>query len=237
MPSIQYSSIDFADIALTEVYNDKQELWLQYLPNEIKRRKDVRNINSIDRDKIKKASQLYKVIKDEFLFNLENISSSADKDFKKYFQQSAKLTTDKKTKELMKKVIEEFHSTRKDVNKEVIAYDNLKWFRDPTLLSTIHFHEKLNNVFLNKANDSLKLSLDEEELKKTLDNIVIDKEYIKAIVVIIFQPLLTWAAIYAALTSDYSYILRYNEVVSESAETIFYRNPSMKYLFFENKIE
>ena len=61
-------------------------------------------------------------------------------------------------------------------------------------------------------------------------------EYIKAIIVVTFQPILTYGAIYAATQNDYEYIIKYESVLSETAEILFKDNPNLKMRFFEQEL-
>jgi len=238
----EYVTYDFLDVAISKViYTEKQSKWLNYLPSHISKANDIHKITFSERDKIKESAKLYKSIKNTILFGLDDILADASKDFDKYFDKSIKLLTDKKVNKFIQDTIKDLKHVSGNVRKFVIEYDKLSWFRDPNLIATICFHEKLNDAFLSKAFDSLESNqytyLDLEQLKNEVGKIISDASYIKSIIVILFQPLLTYGAIYASLNHDYEYIFKYNKVVSEAAECLFYLNPSMKHIFFEQKIK
>ena len=65
---------------------------------------------------------------------------------------------EKKTKNGIKETIKTNRESREQVHELIIYYNEFSWFKDSNLLSTIRFHEKLNEIFLSKAEESLQLS-------------------------------------------------------------------------------
>lgn len=232
MASISLSSLDFADTAISNIYYKQQAPIYHVMPRTIASQKDVLNLHTSIRNKRKEASQLYEGIKKKFLFNLDSMAESALQDIDKLNGRIIKIYSDDQTKKELKKKLTAIRNVNKDVSSFAIAYDKLTWFTDPTLISTIRFHEKLNNVFLGKAEESLEYEIDQAKIQEIVKNVKLSKEYIKSIMVITFFPILAYGAIYASINYEFSYIIHYQKAVSEAAEEIFHLNPSMKHQFF-----
>lgn len=238
MQTLDYATINFADAAISKVvYSEKQSKLLNYLPNQISTPNDVLKIKISSRQKIKESSKLYRMIKNDILFRLDQIMNNASLDFEKNFKKTMDALTDKNKRKFIQDTINEVRLSSEKITKFVIQYNDLSWFKDPNLISTIRFHEKLNKTFLSKAVESLDYDINSPEVTKEIKKFILNKDYVKAIIVILFQPLLSYGALYASLNHDYEYIFKYNKIVSEAAESVFYLNPSMKHIFFEQKIE
>lgn len=238
MNSTSYSTSEFdaTNLAMSEIYQEQQSDILSKIPKKIGHRKDVYEIKNILRNKPKGASKLYKIIKQDFLMNLDEIEKGSTKSIKKLKNQIIKILKEKKTKNGIKKTIKTTKETREKIKELIVHYNKLSWFKDSNLLSTIRFHEKLNEMFLSNAEESLSEDIDNFKIEKALESMLEKPEYIKAIIVVTFQPILTYGAIYAATQNDYEYIIKYESIISETAQILFNNNPSLKIRFFEQEL-
>jgi hypothetical protein len=235
MSNIHYSSLDFADTVISNIYYKEQAPILNTMPRSIANRQDVLKLNISSRTKIREAAQLYEYIKREILLNLDEMANLTSEKTNKINKKIVELFSNKYTKNEFKNKLKELKTVNDEVSRFVIMYDQLSWFRDPNLLSTIRFHEKLNNVFLSKAEESLEYDISREKIENLVNNITINEKYLKSIIVITLFPILAYGAIYASLNYDFAYILNYQKAVSKAAEDIFFLNPSMKEIFFESE--
>ena len=222
-----------ADVTISQVYYDKQYPVLDYLPNKIATKRDIFNVRAETRDRIKQAGSFYKKIKNRFLLKLDDMAKEAAlnlrKDIINFFSDESY------TREVEQK-IKELKTTKENVKQIVILYDELSWFKDPNLISTIRFHEKLHEIFMTKAEASLNVKLNSDQIKSMVDKFSVDEKYIKAVIVVTFYPLLAYGAIYASIQNDYNYIQKYLTAVSEAAEEIFNKSSSTRDLFFQQTL-
>lgn len=231
-----HTTLDAADIAISQMYYEQQIPYLKYVPKEISRPADLHELKTSPREKPKEATRLYRTIRNKFLFNLDKMLTEAVENMEEFSDEIIKILSDKESKKGLQDVITKVRSTKDNLNRILIQYDKLTWFKDPNLISTIKFHEKLFDIFMGKVEESLDCKIDLKKIKKVVKAGTIDKEYIKSIMVIVFQPLLAYGAIYASIQNDFAYIIKYHEIVSESAEVILNKNPSMKHLFIEQRL-
>ncbi len=236
MNSVGVSSYDIADTAISQILHKKKFPYIHYLPNRIGTPNDVHKINIYGREKIKKSDELYHSIKHELLLKLDKMSSSAIQDFDDFYNKLLTSLKRGRTKKTLKKAIKAVKETKEETKPILIHYNKLAWFKDPNLIATIRFHEKLFDVFIQKAEESLDLDFSNKEIINNIRKVKIEKNYLKAIMVIMFEPLLSYGAIYAFLKNDFDYIFCYQNTVSESAEEILNKNPTMKYLFLEQTV-
>jgi len=238
MESLSYSSNDFnaTNIAMSQIYQQKQSEILNKIPEKIEYRKDIYEIKTKVRDKPKGASKLYTIIKNDFLLKIDEIEEKSTKSIKKMTNKIFKILNEKKTKNGIKETIKTTKDSKKYVHDLIIHYNKFTWFKDSNLLSTIRFHEKLNEIFLSKAEESLNYNIDETKIEQVIKNLVERPEYIKAIIVVTFQPVLAYGAIYAATQNDYEYIIKYENLVSETAEVLFKDNLDLKMRFFKQEL-
>jgi hypothetical protein len=238
MQHSSYSSFDFdaTNMAMSQIYQQKHSEIFDKIPKKIGNRKDIYEIKTGIRDKPRGASNLYKLIKKHILLRLDEIEEDSTKSIKNLTNQIIDFLNEKKIKNGIKETIKTNKESREQVHELIIYYNEFYWFKDSNLLSTIRFHEKLNEIFLSKAEESLQYKIDKSKIEQVIKNMIEHPEYIKAIIVVTFQPILTYGAIYAATQNDYEYIIKYESVLSETAEILFKDNPNLKMRFFEQEL-
>jgi len=238
MQPSSYSAFDFdaTNMAMSQIYQEQQSEILNKIPKKIEYRKDVYEIKTRIRDKPKGASKLYKLIKKDILLRLDGIEEEFTESIKKSNDKIIKFLNEKKTKNGIKETIKTTKESREQIHELIIHYNKFSWFKDSNLLSTIRFHEKLNEIFLSKAEESLQYDIDKSKIEQVVKNMIKHPEYIKAIIAVTLQPILTYGAIYAATQNDYEYIIKYESVVSETAEILFNDNPNLKMRFLKQEL-
>jgi hypothetical protein len=227
------STINVTQLALSRIYNERQEIYLRCMPKTIGDRTDIYNVKTTTRDKPKGASKLYSAIKDKFLLQLDTYVEEFLKDTDTLNKKIVEYIHGDNSKKIVKKTLKNVKQSKENVHDFVILYDEFTWFKDPNLLSTIRIHEKLNEVFLSQTEKGLNKKIEETKIKDSVKQIATHPKYIKAIMVITFQPILTYGALYASLMHDYEYIIEYERLVSEAAEEIFKNSPNIKSQFFQ----
>lgn len=232
MPSVNITHYQITDAAMSKVIDSKQSPILEKIPNKIGDYQDIYRVKTKSRNKPKSAAILYKKIKEDFLFKLDEMLEFSSKDIQKIKNILSEYLSDKTKKKDIKASIKTVKKSKESVDRLVIQYDKFSWFKDPNLLSTIRFHQKLNEISLSRAEKSLEYHFDKSKIDQYLEEALSHPEYIKAIIVVTFQPILTYGAIYASTKFDYDYIIKYESIVSEAAEKLFNANPALKTQFF-----
>ncbi len=235
MQPSSHSSFDFdaTNMAMSQIYQEQQSEILKKIPKKIEYRKDVYEIKTRIRDKPKGASKLFKIIKNDILLRLDEIEEEFTRSIKKSNDKIINYLKEKKTKNGIRETIKTTKKNREKIHELIIHYNKFSWFKDSNLLSTIRFHEKLNEIFLSKAEESLHCDIDNSKVEQVIKDMIRHPEYIKAIIVVTLQPILAYGAIYAATQNDYEYIIKYESVVSETAEKLFSDNPNLKIRFLQ----
>ena len=238
MQPSSYSSFDFdaTNVAMSQIYHEQQSEILDKIPKKIEYRKDVYEIKTKIRDKPKGASKLFNYIKKDILLRLDEIEEEFSESIKRSNDKIIKFLKEKKTKNGIRATIKTTKESREQIHELIIHYNKFSWFKDSNLLSTIRFHEKLNETFLSKAEESLYYDIDKSKIEQVVNNMIKHPGYIKAIIVVTLQPVLAYGAIYAATQNDYEYIIKYESVVSETAEILFNDNPNLKMRFLKQEL-
>jgi len=232
MTLTQSLSLDATQFAVSQIYNERQKIYLDYMPQTIENRADIYNVKHGTRNKLKGASKLYSTIKNNFLLQLDTYVEEFLKDTDALNEKIIEYIQEN-SKKMIKKTINNVKQSKKNVHDLVILYDEFTWFKDPNLLSVIRIHEKLNEIFLSQAKQRINKKIEETRIKDSVKQISAHPMYIKAICVITFQPILTYGAIYASVKQDYEYIIAYERLVSEAAEELFKNAPNLKSQFFQ----
>jgi len=229
------SKVDFdaTNMAMTRYYNDEQTKILNRIPKQIGYRKDVYQVKTTSREKPKGATKIYSMIKKNFLFKLDQIEQESTKNIKRFNKKIIEYLLEKESRNDIKTTITTTRKSREKVHEIVILYDKFTWFKDSNLLSTIRFHEKLNEIFMARAEESLKYDIDKSKIEDIVNELVKHPDYIKAVIIVTFQPVLSYGAIFASIRNDYEYIIKYESLVSEAAEVLFNSNPTLKMQFFQ----
>jgi hypothetical protein len=233
MTLTQSLSLDATQFAVSQIYNERQKIYLDYMPQTIEYRADIYNVKYSTRNKLKGASKLYSTIKNKFLLQLDTYVEEFLKDTDALNEKIIEYIHNENSKKMIKKTINNVKQGKENVHDLVILYDEFTWFKDPHLLSAIRIHEKLNEIFLSQAEQGINKKIEETRIKDSIKQISAHPKYIKAICVITFQPILTYGAIYASVKQDYEYIIAYERLVSEAAEEIFKNAPNLKSQFFQ----
>jgi len=236
MVSINYSDSEFdaTNMAIAQIYHDEQSNIINRIPKKIGYHKDIYNVKARERNKPKGAARLYSIIKKDVLFKIDQISKSSTGDTKELSKKIIDYLSKKSSKSEIKDTIKNARKSKDTVHELIILYDELTWFSDSNLLSTIRFHEKLNEIFLSKAEESLNYVIDKSKIEDVLKDLIKHPEYIKALITITLQPALSYGAIYASTQNDYEYIIKYESIVSEAAEILFQYDPALKMRFFQH---
>jgi len=238
MDPFSHTEIDFdaTNYSMSKIYYERQAKILDKIPKKISSNKDVYKVKTPSRDKLKSATKVYDTIKKKFLFKLDEIGTESIETKKELYNKIIDNLTQKETKLDIKQSIDITKESRKQVHEIIINYNDFTWFRDSNLLSTIRFHEKLNEIFLSKAEESLDYNIEKTKIELVVKDLLEHPDYIKALIVITFQPILAYGAIFAAIHNDYEYIIKYESVISEAAEILFYYDPNLKMRFFKQEL-
>ncbi len=226
-------TIKITGSALSQIYYNEQSEYTSIIPKEIKSQRDIQKIRIEKHDKIKAADQLYNKIKKEFLNNLDENIENIITNFESYQHKIIEYLSGDTSKTEIKKTIKQFQKTSRKIKPILLYYNKFKWFKDPNLLSTIRFHERLNELFLERSGISLEMTYPKGKLQKGVEQLKTNPEYLKAVVVVTLFTVYAYGALYAATRDDYEYILKYESLISEIAHTLFSNDIQLQHEFFD----